>query len=507
MTKNMELGKKGCFILQRRFAYIGHDIAVHLKERYGLTNFCGYVFTRPSYTFLRSQKDIVYTHLLLDEDIDASEPVDHVYLVWLEKEYGLPYLWPYLAVDRILMSGQLLREYPYDKPTQTHEEMLRFLQARAKAIIAFLDREKPDYLFCSAIGAVGSYLLYAIAKKRGITICDVLPTLIRDRYIVSDSPFTFTTVDARYQDLTEADLQSPAGKEAAEFLKTFREQPKPWLAKLDPSIQAVSRRKQFAFLRPSKAYKWIRTFSRTVRAYYTNDVRSDYSTISPWNYLKDVLKRRLRNIIGVDDLYDPFDPKTDFAFFPLHLEPEIALLLQAPYQTDQAHLILQIARSLPVQYTLYVKDHPQMVEFRPRAFYERIKKMPNVKLIDPSIKSFDIIPHAKLITTITGTVGWEATLLKRPVISFGHWFYNALPMVKRNSEMERLPSLIREQLDAFAYDEVALHKYLTALFQDSVVSNLHQLWEDETDQEKKQRGVRRIADAIARHLGIGSVHT
>ena len=45
--------------------------------------------------------------------------------VVLEKEYGIPNLWPYLYIDRVLMNGQLVREYPYNKTTLSHEDMMR----------------------------------------------------------------------------------------------------------------------------------------------------------------------------------------------------------------------------------------------------------------------------------------------------------------------------------------------------------------------------------------------
>jgi hypothetical protein len=34
---------KVCFYLQRRFAFLGHEMAVLLKEKYGVKDFCGYV--------------------------------------------------------------------------------------------------------------------------------------------------------------------------------------------------------------------------------------------------------------------------------------------------------------------------------------------------------------------------------------------------------------------------------------------------------------------------------
>ena len=55
---------KICFLLQRRFAYIGHNLAVLLKEKYGITEFCGYVYLRSSYDFLKQQS--FFTNLLPD---------------------------------------------------------------------------------------------------------------------------------------------------------------------------------------------------------------------------------------------------------------------------------------------------------------------------------------------------------------------------------------------------------------------------------------------------------
>jgi hypothetical protein len=177
-------------------------------------------------------------------------------------------------------------------------------------------------------------------------------------------------------------------------------------------------------------------------------------------------------------------------------------LLQAPYQTDQRGLIRNIARSLPLHFKLYVKDHPEMTQYRPRSYYQALKKNPNVKLIDPSISSFAITPKAKLVTTITGTTGWEAVLLKKPVISFGHQFYNKLSMVTYCDRMEALPEIVKDRLEHPKHDEEELICYLTALFKESAELNLHHLWMDEPDFDKKREGVRPVARVMAEKLGL-----
>jgi len=500
-TPNM----KGCFLLQRQFAHIGHYLACLLKESYGLQEFCGYVYLRESYDFLKSQKDINYTTLLLDEDIHKryeNEKLDPDYLTLLEKEYGIPTLWPFLTVDRVLMSTQLVREYPYDTSRYTHEQMLRILQVHARAIIDMLDSERPDFLFCSVLGGVGGLLLYHIAKKRGIKIFVVLSTCVPNRWVLSDTYDTFSYVDRLFLHDATRIRNDRYWDKAGRFIQQFRREPTPFLPTDTPNIRPVTRKKQLRFLIPKNAAHIIISFLKNVRRHYERIDRFDYDNIGPWNYLKDATNRKIRNVLGNEDLYDPFDPSEPFAFFPLHYEPEVALLLQAPYFTDQIHLIKQIARSLPVQYKLVVKEHPIMAEYRPRSYYKKMKKIHNVKLVSPALSSFDIIPAAKLVTTITGSVGYEAALFRKPVISFGHWFYNTLNSVVRCSAIESLPYLIKDRLENFHPNDDELQIYIAALLEDAVELDLQHLWIYETDPKKKKEGLKPLATLLAKKLGL-----
>lgn len=496
---------KGCFILQRQFAYIGHEIAVHLQEHYGVTEFCGYSYLRSSYDFLKSQTKIHYSELLSDEEVHErykNEELNPEYLNELEKEFGIPFLWPFLKVDRVLMSNQLVRDYPYDKSHYTHEELLRILQVHAKAIRSMLEKERPDFLFCSVIGGVGAMLLYHMAKKMGVKTFVVLSTCLRNRWLISENYENFSYVDPIFLSELPTRRNTESWRKAELFLEEFRKKPIPYFKNTTPEAQAVTQRKQFQFLYPNNLGKSVSIQIKTLYQHLTDPGRHDYSYINPWNSLKDKLVRKIRNAIGNEDLYDDFNPTVDFAFFPLHYEPEVSLLLQAPYRENQIRTIQDIARSLPVQFTLYVKEHPVMVEFRPRKFYKELKKIHNVKLIRPTISSFAITPYAKLITTITGTVGWEAVLLKKPVISFGHQFYNSLSMVKYCHDIETLPLLVQEQLYKTSDDDEELIAFIASVLDDSIEIDLQTLWNSENDRLKQHEGLRPLADLLAKKLDL-----
>lgn len=497
---------KACFVLQRSYAFVGHSIAVTMKERYGLTDFCGCLDLRSSYNWLKNQPDLQYSDLLLFDEVFKqykNEKLDLVYLRWLEKEYGIPNLWPFIAADRIIMHNQLVREYPYDAPPYTHDEMLCILQAAAKAILNFLEREKPDFILFSTIGGLGALLLYHMAKKKGIKTLVLFLNIIKDTSVISEDYKSVTGLEEILSRQKENIRQGILPQEAVRFLEEFRKRPHSYFPKADPKNQQVSRSKQLHFLKPKNLLRNFRWLRKLLYDHFTTNDRLDYSYIGPWNYLRDGIKRKLRNLRSMSDMYDTFDPTENYAFFPLQVEPELTLLVLAPFNSNQLGVIKNIARSLPVGYTLYVKEHPQMVMYRPRSYYRQLKKIPNVKLIHPAITGFEAMRDAKLVTTITGTAGWEAVLMKKPVITFGDIFYNQFSFVKYCRAFEDLPRLVKEQLERFAYNEEEMLAFLGTIFEFSAKNiDLPYLWEQETDPTKKRNGIEPLADLLARKLNL-----
>jgi len=163
---------KGCIVLQRQFAPIGNAIALELKNKHNIKDFCGYVFTRRAEQFVKAQKDIQYTNLILDEDLHnqyRKEKLDIEYLKNIEAEYGMPNLWQCIAIDRTLMMDIPPKEYSVSPtPPYTHEEMLKILQVKFRTIVDFLNKEKPDFIVGVNVGSLGTMTLDRVAKRMGI---------------------------------------------------------------------------------------------------------------------------------------------------------------------------------------------------------------------------------------------------------------------------------------------------------------------------------------------------
>ncbi|MFC1625413.1 hypothetical protein ACFL1O_00885, partial [Patescibacteria group bacterium] len=416
---------------------------------------------------------------------------------------GIPNLWPYIQTDRIIRYNMFVREYPYDTPQHTHEEMIKILQVTAKAIIKFLEEEKPDFIIFSVIGTIGSMLLYEIAKKKNIKTFIISTARIGTRYSLGQ-----TYGDLEYAKETFKDIESNNHlyqkhiQQAEKFLNEFRNHPVPQTTTDSPEARPTTRYKQLSFLMPHKIFHSLRWLIHLFYEYISDKHRNDHSNIKPWHYLWDRIKRKMRILIGFENLYDQIDPNEDFAFFPLQLEPEVASMLFAPFYTDQLWLAEKIARSLPIHFKLYIKEHPAMFGYRPHCYYKKLKKIPNVKIIKPTTMSFSLIQKAKLVMTLTGSTGWEGLLLKKPVITFGTVFYNDLPMVKNCKTIENLPYLVKKQLENFDYNEKTLINLIAAVYKESADVDLVQLWDIEGGgkMEKKEKELMPLVDFIASKL-------
>ncbi len=136
-----------------------------------------------------------------------------------------------------------------------------------------------------------------------------------------------------------------------------------------------------------------------------------------------------------------------FVYFPLHLEPEVALLALSPEFNNSMEAIAWISKSLPADTILLVKEQPVSFGIRSRHFYDNLRRIGNVALAHPSVHPWDWIKAAKFTATITGTTGFEAVNFEKPVLSFGkHQIINNLPTTRYAHNYETTRQSVDELL-------------------------------------------------------------
>lgn len=155
-----------------------------------------------------------------------------------------------------------------------------------------------------------------------------------------------------------------------------------------------------------------------VKALWDRD--NDY--LQPLHWLagnaREVVRRRL-----AQRFYEPRRAGRRFVYFPLHMMDDYKLKRVIPHCADQLGIVEQVARALPHGYDLVVKEHPMSLGRNSLRMLRRLQGMRNVRLVEPHTSSHELIATADAVAVISSTVGLEALLYGKPVLTMGSPFY------------------------------------------------------------------------------------
>ena len=177
--------------------------------------------------------------------------------------------------------------------------------------------------------------------------------------------------------------------------------------------------------------------------------------------------------------------------FALHFEPEQALLPLGGENYDQMQVINQLSSWLGDQGELYIKEHPWMFYYdrrgfvRGKSFYQELMKMNNVKLLDLDFDLSGNIDHFNFIATITGTIGWEVFLRKKPVLAFSKPWYFGLPLIYKfdgKKSPELIIKMVHDQNERIDYK--GIYTTLSTVLKFSVSSVLNKSEEEYREHAK-----------------------
>lgn len=169
--------------------------------------------------------------------------------------------------------------------------------------------------------------------------------------------------------------------------------------------------------------------------------------------LREYKKRRIQ-------FSQPVDGEKYF-YYSIHLEPEATVLyLGGGKYVNQVKLIENIAASLPAGYYLYVKDHPHEFAYRKADDYERLLKVPNIRLIDQRIAGKNLIQKAVGVFSIVGTAGFEALMLGKQSYCFGETYYTTTPRVNYVRNINDLQKIVYENMSRDYSDDMELYAFI-----------------------------------------------
>jgi len=125
--------------------------------------------------------------------------------------------------------------------------------------------------------------------------------------------------------------------------------------------------------------------------------------------------------------------ETPFIYFGMHMQPEKTSQPMGGEYDMQLLPIIMLSKALPEGWQLLVKEHPNQFNkrkitnnnYRSHSFYKALSLLKNVTLVPLSYSSDLLIERAQIVSTLTGTIGWEALKLGIPTMVFGETYYKA----------------------------------------------------------------------------------
>lgn len=172
------------------------------------------------------------------------------------------------------------------------------------------------------------------------------------------------------------------------------------------------------------------------------DKNVEYIKIDPmrklWaNLLRISRKQMTRNCFGPKDV-NSIPAKS--VFYALHYQPEQSTLAQGLWYANQVALVENVSKSLPLGYTLIVKEHPWGRGNRPRWQYDHMAGFYNVEFCDAPAKR--IVQCVGAVIAVTGTVAMEALVFDKPCVLLGRNYFEFCDLFYRVRDIQDLPEVL-----------------------------------------------------------------
>jgi len=223
-------------------------------------------------------------------------------------------------------------------------------------------------------------------------------------------------------------------------------------------------------------YYLFKSDNKTQKTHYTHYGRTKFKVL--FNEILINFKRKNRKKFIDENLSYKIPNNQNLIFFALQQEPERSLLISAPDYIDQVENVNFIAKSIPKNYHLVVKEHPTQGpptrDWRKKSDYQKMMNNPNVTIIHPSVPADKIIEKSKLVISISGTLALETAFYGIPSITFADNDYPLIPSISKLSSKDELSELIRFSLENIKNNPDDVKKYFDILERNSFIFNLYE---------------------------------
>lgn len=343
---------------------------------------------------------------------------------------------------------------------------------------------KPDILVCFNWPHVSSdYALYLIAKhhfKIPTLFLNPVPLFNKSYFSIGTSMENAAEVFEKRYNYDDNQTESEF---IAKYILNFQSKPSP------PHFQ----KKYFNHLKKKKFYGVLRILYYFLTGkifkklnlplksskHNINSVKSQPSILDHIILInkKKNLNKKLQSFYENNSINTI--KNNNYIYFPAQYTPEPNSAIMLENFREQILMLEMISKALPDGWKILYKEHRETfyslklsAPFRTTDYYKKLLEIDNLIFMSSNVDTFDLIKKSKIIVGL-GTAGWEALLLKKPVMSFDNIWYSACKSVFKVNSINEIKKVINKIEDNYVVDTEDVKKYAETIFSLSFKSTIY----------------------------------
>lgn len=372
--------------------------------------------------------------------------IDNKYLEYIEHLYGTR-----VPFNMQILSTQYFTKYYHWRwyyEECTYEQQILWLLLNYENAIRIFEEYKPDIIIDCDNAEVGRTVVNEIAYTKGIPHITIDCARYNKWFVPNYNLMRFG--NDYFKKIYDENLKKDEVvlSESIKKVNDFRSS-----STIMSSLYANTVTSQYT---PDPLFKSFKTILGYIRYFFHTDIMKGNLKLKRQSYLLFTNSRVFisnmvfkeywrRKLLKKNKYFEPPVEGEKYVYMPLHLIPESSTFVSAPLYINELFMIETVSKCLPMGWFLYVKEHQAMVGERGIDFYKKIKKLPNVRLVqlnyyqDPK----PWILKAQAVITITGTTAFEAAMLGKKAIILGRTSYECIEGIHRLTKLDDLNDLFK----------------------------------------------------------------
>ena len=413
--------------------------------------------------FLFEQKDIKYNFVNNKKFEPKKIDIDFQLLKEFESKLNHKSLWRVIATDRSLGSAFLHGAKGYNnKFTSDRDLILKYFTYQLKHIDKMFNEIKPDIFFPAPVmGSIQTIIFNEICKKYNVeyavlngtrlpNICSFSKSYQLDFPLIENSSkkmieekfnnFSIKTINS-FEEIKKSICSSNTYNKNSKLNKIY--------------LDNFNQRFFYIFVfSPFELLKYITIGNlRNLKMLLQKKINLT-------KFIKLIFSKPIERISSLKQSYFVCHPKhgkvlnngQKYVFFPLQVQPEYSSNVLGPLWLDSINVIETLAKNIPSDWIVYVKEHPATLSDRLRTknFYKKIKSIPNVEFAPTNLDAYKIIQNAEIVvTTGYNSIAFDTIILKKPLLELNVNYWSKINLSAHCTDFDKLSKSIIDEINRY----------------------------------------------------------